>query len=81
MSQTISDFCGPAHRGFGVWLPPPGAGVCSIEGAGGREGVHLSGGRHHREADLVLVGIGILNANEALAASARSRRRQWRRGR
>ena len=68
VSQTISDFYADAHRGFGVKLHL-GAGVLSIEGAGGRvTGVHLSDGRH-LPADLVLVGIGIL-ANEALAASA-----------
>lgn len=68
VSQTISDFYADAHRGFGVKLHL-GAGVLSIEGAGGRvRGVHLSDGRH-LQADLVLVGIGIL-ANEALAASA-----------
>lgn len=68
VSQTISDFYADAHRGFGVKLHL-GAGVASIEGAGGRAtAVHLSDGRR-LPADLVLIGIGIL-ANEKLAAAA-----------
>lgn len=68
VSQTVSDFYADAHRAFGAKLHL-GAGVTSIEGAGGRaSAVHLSDGRQ-LAADLVLIGIGIL-ADERLAAAA-----------
>ncbi len=66
--DAISRFYEARHRAHGVDLRT-GASVARITGSDGRvTGVQLDGGEH-MEADLVIVGIGIIPAIEPLAAA------------